>query len=69
MRCPLLVCVLAEDDVTPAAPARGMAERAPQGELIDYAPGLGHFSIYTGEPFERAVADQSAFLRRTLGVG
>lgn len=69
VRCPLLVCVLAEDDVTPAAPARGMAERAPQGELIDYGPGLGHFSIYTGEPFERAVADQSAFLRRTLGVG
>ncbi len=69
LRCPLLVCVLAEDDITPAEPAREMARRAPRGELIDYGPGLGHFSIYTGEPFERAVADQAGFLRRSLGLG
>ena len=69
VRCPLLVCVLADDDVTPAEPAREIARRAPRGELIDYGPGLGHFAIYTGEPFERAVTDQTAFLRRSLAVG
>lgn len=68
VRCPLLVCVLAEDEVTPAAPARAMARRAPRGELIDYGPGLGHFSIYVGEPFERTVIDQTAFLRKSLGL-
>ncbi len=68
VRCPLLVCVLTDDDVTPAEPARGMARRAPRGELIEYGPGLGHFAIYVGAPFERAVTDQTAFLRRSLGV-
>lgn len=68
VRCPLLVCVLADDDVTPAAPARAMAARAPRGELIDYGPGLDHFSIYVGEPFERTIIDQVAFLRRNLGL-
>lgn len=68
VRCPLLVCVLADDDVTPAAPARAMARRAPRGELIDYGPGLDHFSIYVGEPFERTIIDQADFLRRSLGL-
>lgn len=28
---------------------------------------IGHFDIYTGEPLERVVADQTAFLQRHLG--
>ena len=68
VRCPLLVCVLTDDAVTPAEPARQMARRAPRGELVEYGPGLGHFAIYTGEPFERTVADQTEFLRRSLGL-
>lgn len=68
VRCPLLVCVLGGDLVTPAAPARRMAERAPAGECIDYGPEWDHFDIYTGELFERAVADQTAFLARRLRV-
>ena len=68
VRCPLLVCLLEGDEVTPAAPARRMAERAPHGECIDYGPAGGHFDIYTGEHFERTVADQAAFLERALGV-
>lgn len=62
--CPLLVQVCADDAVTPPAPARKVAERAPRGELIEY-PG-GHFEIYLGELFERAVADQLAFLEANL---
>jgi dienelactone hydrolase len=68
IRCPLLVCLLDGDEVTPAAPARRMAERAPHGKCIDYGPAGGHFDIYTGEHFERTVADQTAFLGRALGV-
>ena len=37
---------------------------SPRGELIEY-PG-GHFDVYVGEPFERAVADQIEFLGRVL---
>lgn len=68
VRCPLLVLVVADDAVTPAPGARKMAEQAPQGELIDYGPGIGHFAIYTGELFERTIADQTEFLKRSLSV-
>lgn len=61
---PLLVQVMSGDAVTPPGPARKVAERAPLGELIEYQGG--HFDIYVGEPFERAVSDQIAFLERHL---
>jgi fermentation-respiration switch protein FrsA (DUF1100 family) len=61
---PLLVQVMTDDVVTPPEPARRAAQDAPRGELIEY-PG-GHFDIYVGEPFERAVTDQIAFLERVL---
>ncbi len=64
VQVPLLVQVMTEDVVTPPEPARKAAAAAPRGELIEY-PG-GHFDIYVGEPFERAVADQIAFLDRVL---
>ena len=68
VRCPLLVLTLPDDAVTPAGPARRMAERAPRGELCEMPGGHGHFAIYTGELFEQAVAAQVAFLTRSLGV-
>jgi fermentation-respiration switch protein FrsA (DUF1100 family) len=65
VRAPLLVQVMRDDVITPPGPARKAAERAPHGELVEY-PGGGHFDIYLGRPFERAVADQIAFLDRVL---
>ena len=65
VRCPLLVQVADEDVVTPPTPPARAARRAPRGELRRY-PG-GHFDVYVGEPFERVVADQLAFLGRALG--
>jgi uncharacterized protein len=41
-----------------------VTERAPHGELLRYR--LQHFEVFTGDGFDRVVADQSAFLRRTL---
>jgi pimeloyl-ACP methyl ester carboxylesterase len=61
---PLLVQVMSGDVVTPPGPSRKAAAAAPRGELIEY-PG-GHFDIYVGEPFERAVSDQIDFLERVL---
>lgn len=60
--CPVLIQIATKDRVTPPAPARATARRLPHGELIEYP--IGHFEIYRGDPFERAVADQLAFLHR-----
>jgi uncharacterized protein len=65
IECPVLVQVCSDDSITPPGPAIEAAGDAPRGELIVYA-GLGHFDIYRGEHFERAVADQTAFLSRHL---
>jgi len=62
--CPLPVCVCERGTTTPPAAAIRMAERAPRGELVRYP--IGHFDVYVGEGFERAVADQTAFLEHHL---
>ncbi len=62
--CPLLVCVCDDDAITPPRPALLGAGRAPAGEVRRYP--IGHFEIYVGEWFERAVADQTDFLLASL---
>jgi pimeloyl-ACP methyl ester carboxylesterase len=63
--CPLLVVVCDDDVVTPPDAALKVARTAPRGELVRYA-GAGHFDVYLGDTFERAVADQIAFLTQHL---
>lgn len=65
--CPLLVQVAMDDVITPPEPALDAAAAAPRGELVSYA-GLGHFDVYRGDPYERALADQLDFLRRHLSL-
>ncbi|MDW5598344.1 alpha/beta hydrolase [Conexibacter stalactiti] len=65
--CPLLVAVCDDDVVTPPEAALRLARAAPRGELVRY-PGVGHFDIYVGETFERAVVDQVAFFTEHLLV-
>lgn len=64
---PLLVCACDNDVVTPPRPAALAAERAQHGVLKRYP--VGHFDIYSGVWFERAVADQIAFLTEALRLG
>lgn len=61
---PILYAIAQDDVVTPPAFAEAAAARAPRSEVLRY-PG-GHFDLYSGEAFERVVADQVAFLRRHL---
>ena len=63
---PLLVCACTDDAVTPPGPAARAAKLAPRGTLKEYP--IGHFDIYAGTWFERAVTDQIAFLRATFGL-
>lgn len=65
--CPVLVCVCDRDETTPPEPAERMGRNAPLGEVVHYP--IGHFDIYLGEDFERAVGDQVAFLERVLTPG
>jgi pimeloyl-ACP methyl ester carboxylesterase len=64
VRCPILFCVCDRDSVAPAKQTLKWAATAPRGEIIRYP--VGHFEIYLGEPFKRAIADQTAFLVQTL---
>jgi len=64
IRCPILFCVADNDQLTPPAPARKAAARAPRAELKRYP--IGHFDIYVGEWFERAATDQGNFLSHHL---
>lgn len=61
---PILYAVAEDDMITPATFAEKAARRAPRAEVLRY-PG-GHFDVYDGPGFERAVSDQVAFLRRHL---
>ena len=62
--CPLLICVCDHDSLVDAQAADEVAHAAPQGEVAHYP--IGHFDIYTGEWFERAVTRQTEFLVRHL---
>jgi uncharacterized protein len=65
--CPLLVCMADGDHLIAPRPAMKIARTAPHGELRRYP--FGHFGMYFGDGFERAVADQAEFLRLHLMPG
>jgi dienelactone hydrolase len=62
--CPILISVCEQDSLVSVDAAAKVADDAPQGELTRYP--IGHFEIYTGEWFERAVTRQTEFLARHL---
>lgn len=66
VRCPLLVVVADRDAVTPPGPAARAADSAPRAELVRL--DAGHFDVYAGEVFERAVTAEAEFLGRTVPV-
>ncbi len=65
--CPVLFCVCDDDTVAPAAATVRFAGEARRSELKRYP--VGHFDVYLGQAWERAVADQSEFLVRHLAPG
>jgi pimeloyl-ACP methyl ester carboxylesterase len=62
--CPALFCVCDQDSLAPAETTVRNAARAPRGQVNRYP--IGHFDIYVGEWFERAVTDQTEFLVERL---
>ncbi|WP_263168168.1 alpha/beta fold hydrolase [Streptomyces sp. SCSIO ZS0520] len=66
IRCPVHVALCDPDTVAPNRTAGRQAARAPRAEVHTYP--VGHFAVYYGEPFERAVAAYLDFLRRHVPV-
>jgi pimeloyl-ACP methyl ester carboxylesterase len=66
--CPILVQIADRDAVAPVKAAQDAAWLATGRSEVRTYP-IGHFEIYTGEPFARALADQVHFLRRHVGAG
>lgn len=63
--CPILICICTRDSVAPPSAAEDCARRAgARAEVRRY--DIGHFDVYVGEGFERAVADQIEFYTRVL---
>ncbi|CAI8804502.1 hypothetical protein EMIT0158MI4_180054 [Burkholderia ambifaria] len=60
--CPVLFCVCDPDTVAPTRTTLRHAKRAPK-RFVNIYP-FGHFDIYVGYAFERAVSDQITFLQR-----
>jgi hypothetical protein len=58
------MCIADHDSVAPASAALRHAARGSNVEVRRYP--IGHFEIYWGDHFERAVADQFEFLRTHL---
>ncbi len=65
LRCPVLIQICENDLVAPPSAAEAAARRAGDRATVKYYP-VGHFDIYLGDAFERAVADQVEFLVRAL---
>lgn len=63
---PILVAACDLDSVAPPGPLVRAARRHANVTVERYP--YGHFEIYVGEGFTRAVADQAAFLRTHLGA-
>jgi len=65
VRCPVLVQVCERDSLTPVSSVQGtLAALKDLAEIRYYS--IGHFDIYLGEHFERAVSDQIDFFERQL---
>lgn len=61
---PTLLCACERDQTTPPEWVHKAASGMKRAEVKSYP--VGHFEIYTGEAWERAVSDQVDFLRRHL---
>lgn len=61
---PMMVNVCDRDSLCPPETTVKLVSQAPHAEVLRYP--VGHFEIYSGEWFERVVADQVEFLTRHL---
>lgn len=64
VKCPALFQIAERDAITSPASAKKAAKAAARGRIETFP--IGHFDIYTGSWFEKAVESQIAFLKSEL---
>ena len=67
VRCPVLMQVCEKDEIIPLRSARKTEKLLGRYADARYYP-IGHFDIYRGEHFEKAVEEQVGFLKKHLAV-
>ena len=67
VQCPILFGVCGTDSVAPADATLAYAKAAPKGVIKFYA-NVGHFEIYYGQPFGKAIQDYKQFLLDCLPI-
>lgn len=66
VKCPVLLLLCARDElVSPVSHEKVARMLGGLAEVKNYP--IGHFDIYKGENFERAIEDQIKFLAKTIG--
>ncbi|PIP40447.1 MAG: alpha/beta hydrolase [Desulfobacterales bacterium CG23_combo_of_CG06-09_8_20_14_all_51_8] len=60
VQCPALIMLGQKDSLINAAVVEKTAKKIPNGQLVKYP--FGHFDIYTGSAFKKAVKRQTEFL-------
>ncbi|UCG88075.1 MAG: alpha/beta fold hydrolase [Gemmatimonadota bacterium] len=65
VRCPVLLQLAESDSLVPVSAVEETANRLGQLAEVRRYP-IGHFDIYHGDNFERAVSDQLVFFRKHL---
>ena len=63
--CPILIAIGDHDVVVVNSTTEAAAHLAGERATVKHYP-VGHFEIYLGECFERAVSDQVAFLQEAF---
>jgi dienelactone hydrolase len=66
IECPLFVALCEHETLAPVRPAQRQVARATRAEIRMYP--IGHYDIYLGRNFERAVADYLRFLEHHVPV-
>ncbi|KAL2846705.1 Alpha/Beta hydrolase protein [Aspergillus pseudoustus] len=66
VKAPILFSIYGKDSVAPARPTVAYAKPATRGVIKWY--NVGHFEIYYGEAFERAMQDYKQFIQECLPV-
>ncbi|CAI7644622.1 unnamed protein product [Penicillium bialowiezense] len=67
VQCPILFGVCGKDTVAPAGPTLSYAKSASKG-VIKLYDDVGHFEVYYGEAFEKAIGHYLEFLEANLPV-
>lgn len=62
VQAPALLVLAKDDNVAPPNAVRKVAKKLPKATVLTL--DVGHFDIYVGEPFERSVAEQVAFIEK-----